>query len=491
MKRVYRFIFKCLAMLFIVLLVLFELKPGAPTSASLTTVTEEYDGVRTSSFVDVSGKITFAVDKGYASVRTTYNEVGKKVLEEYLGTDGEALTIPAGYSATRWYYSNGLATEIMYLGEDGQPVILKNGYSSIHRTYNDAHRADTDTYYAVAQDGTEIQVERKEGYWQYRRGYTGKYVTEISYLDHEGLPVNIKEGYARINRVYDLDTGKILQEKYYDASDMPVASSYNGSYGYEREYDDLGRVVRQTYLGPDGSPWNIKKGYATIITSYLTPEPDGGEDNGNVSIKREYFDQNGERATIGRFQYGTQTDPAGIAVYLDSDGEPVFRLDNFLLTHPLFVLVSAILLTFLTLTIKGRPRTVFLILYLFFILFITMMYRETGNSRAQLELFWSYRQFLSNSRMRYEILNNIWLFVPFGASIGTYAAEKKRYQYVLIPVLLSALIEVLQYLLGIGLCELDDVISNSLGGIAGFALAGFRRKLIFDFDAETEGDEDG
>lgn len=491
MKRIYRLIFKCLAMLFIVLLVLLELKPGAPTSASLTTVTEEYDGVRTSSFVDVSGKITFAVDKGYASVRTTCDEAGKKVLEEYLGTDGESLTIPAGYSATRWYYSGGLATEIMYLGEDGQPVILKNGYSSIHRTYNDAHRAETDTYYIVAPDGTETQVERKEGYWQYRRAYTGKYVTEISYLDCEGSPVNIKEGYARINRVYDLDTGKILQEKYYDASDMPVASSYNGSYGYEREYDDLGRIVRQTYLGPDGSPWNIKKGYATIITSYLTPEPDGGEDNGNVSIKREYFDQNGERATIGRFQYGTQTDPSGIAVYLDSDGEPVFRLDNFLLTHPLFVLVTGILLTFFALIIRGKLRTVFLILYLFFILFMTMMYRETGDSRAQLELFWSYRQFLSNSRTRYEILNNIWLFVPFGTSIGTYAMEKKRYRYVLIPLFLSALIEGLQYLLGIGLCELDDVISNSLGGIAGFALAGFRRKLIFDFDAETEGDEDG
>ena len=104
MKRVFRFIFKCLAMLFIVLPVLFELKPGAPSSVSLTTVTEEYDGVRTSSFVDVSGKITFAVDKGYASVRTTYNEAGEKVLEEYLGTDGEALTIPAGYSAVRKHY---------------------------------------------------------------------------------------------------------------------------------------------------------------------------------------------------------------------------------------------------------------------------------------------------------------------------------------------------------------------------------------------------
>ena len=66
-----------------------------------------------------------------------------------------------------------------------------------------------------------------------------------------------------------------------------------------------------------------------------------------------------------------------------------------------------------------------------------------------------------------EILNNIWLFVPLGMLL---AGLWPGWAVLMIPVLLSAMIEGMQYALGVGLCEIDDVISNSLGGALGMAL---------------------
>lgn len=63
-----------------------------------------------------------------------------------------------------------------------------------------------------------------------------------------------------------------------------------------------------------------------------------------------------------------------------------------------------------------------------------------------------------------EILNNIWLFVPFGVIL--YRLFPKAW-VLLFSILSSALIEVLQYFSGLGLAEVDDVISNGLGGLIG------------------------
>ena len=107
--------------------------------------------------------------------------------------------------------------------------------------------------------------------------------------------------------------------------------------------------------------------------------------------------------------------------------------------------------------------------YLVFIVYMTLMGREAGNGRLQLKLFWSYRLFWSNQKLRMEILNNIWLFVPLGTILYRLFP---RFYIVIVPILISIAVEVSQYLLGVGLCEVDDVVSNGLGGLIGI-LVGF------------------
>ncbi len=60
------------------------------------------------------------------------------------------------------------------------------------------------------------------------------------------------------------------------------------------------------------------------------------------------------------------------------------------------------------------------------------------------------------------------MFVPFGA--GLYSLIKKKW-IVIIPLIFSILIEISQYIFGLGLCEIDDIISNALGGAIGMMMA--------------------
>ena len=62
------------------------------------------------------------------------------------------------------------------------------------------------------------------------------------------------------------------------------------------------------------------------------------------------------------------------------------------------------------------------------------------------------------------LINNIWLFVPFGT--GLYRNIKKKW-VLLVPLLLSMAIEITQYITGLGIAEFDDVFGNTLGGWLG------------------------
>ena len=143
---------------------------------------------------------------------------------------------------------------------------------------------------------------------------------------------------------------------------------------------------------------------------------------------------------------------------------PEFALRSFLKKHQVLVVAAGILLTLLMLKLKGKQRVLFMILYLIFIGYMTVAFREVGYSRGRLEVFWSYRQFFTSDRIRLEILNNIWLFVPLGAALYL---PGHRFRW-LLAVLLSIMIEIIQFETGMGLCEIDDVISNSLGALIGY-----------------------
>lgn len=112
--------------------------------------------------------------------------------------------------------------------------------------------------------------------------------------------------------------------------------------------------------------------------------------------------------------------------------------------------------------------------YMTFLLGVTLMNRKPEQSyRLELQLFWSYLETIrdGNTGLGKQILYNILAFVPFGILVPmTFGRMRKASRVILVAVLLSAMIEITQLVFKCGLCELDDVINNTLGAGLGYAI---------------------
>lgn len=119
------------------------------------------------------------------------------------------------------------------------------------------------------------------------------------------------------------------------------------------------------------------------------------------------------------------------------------------------------------------------VFWVFTILCATYFGRETSeNPEAKWQLFWTLEAAIRTGAWRYWyfIVGNIFLFVPLGFVLMHVTGQKHRIVWCIgLCFFLSVLIEALQYITGTGLCELDDVMHNTLGGGIGVLLAeGFR-----------------
>ena len=153
-----------------------------------------------------------------------------------------------------------------------------------------------------------------------------------------------------------------------------------------------------------------------------------------------------------------------------------------------------------------------LILYIFTVLWYTVLNRAETYDIPQRELFWSFRKFLSgNPRIGIEIVANVIMFMPFGfllcdlfcrwtptritrpsAPSSSSASNVQAYRnsggsrlnrygkWLLIPLLalsFSLLIESLQMTLVRGLAEPDDLFTNTLGAVLGICSYEILQKL--------------
>ena len=84
--------------------------------------------------------------------------------------------------------------------------------------------------------------------------------------------------------------------------------------------------------------------------------------------------------------------------------------------------------------------------------------------------FWSFKALISGKSYGKQAvvqnINNVLLFIPFGLFFPL-----SRFKYIFLTgILYSLLIEICQYIFRLGLCEIDDVISNVFGALIGFWL---------------------
>lgn len=416
-------------------------------------------------YFNANGEVTVAADVGYATAVSFYGE--KTKLEKYYDGTGEPIRRSSGYYAVlREYDDSGNNIRNTYLDRQGVPVVTLSGYAIEEREYNIKGQVVSKKYYdAEGHPAQSISFE----FGQINEYNEDGRICRTIYHDASGNPVKTKNGYAIVSYNYYTsegpENGKVESEFYFDEEGNPINLSL-GEYGIHKEYDDLGRNNILTYLDADGNPTVTNKGYTTVVRTFQA---------NNYVATEQYLDIYGKPFSLSEGQYGVET-INGQTVYLDENGNEQFNIKNYLYNQPRLIIVVATVVVLLTVVFNRNWNIVFAMGYIIVIAYLTIMFRETDGAMLKLEPFWSYRRMLTNGEIRADILKNIWLFIPLGAILYRIFPHAR---ILLVSVGLSILIEAIQYFAGIGFCELDDVISNGLGGAIGYGM-GSQAKNIRD-----------
>lgn len=124
--------------------------------------------------------------------------------------------------------------------------------------------------------------------------------------------------------------------------------------------------------------------------------------------------------------------------------------------------------------------TILFVIYTIFVVWMTLLKREP-RVRARViepELFWAFRGWINGApdgkQESIQYIQNVLFFIPFG-----FLFPWKKWKPVFITAFVtSTVIEITQYILNLGWCELDDVISNTAGALIGFGCYVIVHKLI-------------
>lgn len=282
----------------------------------------------------------------------------------------------------------------------------------------------------------------------------------IDYVNGAGENVIAREkGYAS-KIVMEYGNG-VSVDMYLDAAGEPIALA-EGQFGCERRYDGQGRVSAVVYLDQDGLPARTYRGYDEIRQTY--------DENGQLT--RLWYYLEGKPITLKDGQAGVLK--AGDREYpVDRNGRRIFVLSQFLHQNHWFCWLAAMLIVAVCLRLPDGCKAAVLICYGVFILYMTILTRESTEYRVNLDLFASYKQFFVSAGHRIEVLDNVLLFLPFSALL--YALWPRFSVVLVATVLFSAAIETGQLILKAGFCQLDDVLNNTAGGLIGLWIAAWIR----------------
>lgn len=426
-------------------------------SFQLNQVTKDGDKQTRTDYTDSEGRITMAADLGYATLIIYHTEQGD--LEKYYDEHGNPIARYSGYYAVlREYDEQGRIARSTYLDSEDHPVRTYFGYATEKCGYNEKGQVAVTRYYD--QDANPVCTARY-GYGRLDEYDENGNNTRITYIDSEGNPMTTSMGYASVVRsCYNTggpEKGKTEYEFYFDENGNPTALSM-GQYGIHRVYNEKGQTSVLDYLDAEGNPIVTKKGYSTIVRTY----------HADNSIETErYFDREGNPYQLAEGQYGTKKLKNGQTVYLDQYGNEIFNFRTFLYNHSRIVIFLAAAVVIISGFLERKWNILLLAAVTAAVVYFTLLFRDAGETKT-IRILESYRRFLFDREARSDIFKNIWLFVPMGAVLYQLYPRKR---ILLVPLILSIAIEGIQFITTTGYCEIDDIISNSIGGVIGFYAA--------------------
>lgn len=119
-----------------------------------------------------------------------------------------------------------------------------------------------------------------------------------------------------------------------------------------------------------------------------------------------------------------------------------------------------------------------LVIYVLMILSGTVLFRETSlEMRYHFEPFKNYTTIYDGFIA--DVIVNIGMFIPFGFLGAVTFGHNNVMKVCIVGFLMSSIVELAQLLGRCGVCNIDDVIHNSLGCVIGFYVFALCNKLYY------------
>ena len=209
------------------------------------------------------------VKSRYGVSKTTYEyDINdNKISEAYFDINDNAANNVYGVSVIRYIYENGLCAGMKYFDDKDKvsasgKVLL--GSSLVKYSYDDNGNETDRTYY----DENEWKNLSNEGYHEMRHKYSDlNMLTETSVYNIYGSPINDKEGIHKWFFVHD-DYGRIIQTSFYDKDYKPAKNRIDQVNMIKYRYDDMGRILSQSYWLDEDRKINRWDGYHENMWKY-------------------------------------------------------------------------------------------------------------------------------------------------------------------------------------------------------------------------------
>ena len=235
------------------------------------------------SYFNKAGKPVIGIE-GASTVEKEYTGRGQLAMERYFDATGEKTAVNGAYGVSIEYTPFGRIAKETWLDKNGNPAPNADGYAARSYEYDLTNAAKVEKYIQRYYDATdEPSADILGAYGISIRYYPNTRVHEVTYLDDEGKPANIKKGYAQLQYEED-ENGNRTWEGYFDK----FGGQANNDQGYsskESEYDSAGRLISERYMDRYNKLTNNAEGIAGWNGYY--------DMEGNLIITSKY-DQNRE-----------------------------------------------------------------------------------------------------------------------------------------------------------------------------------------------------
>ncbi len=302
---------------------------------------DKNNNVTSQAYFDVDGHPTFNITTKCYRNEADYDSHSNMIEERAFDAEGKPMTVRGNASITRYRYDDyDRPTEVAFFDVNGNPAASEDYIHRMQIFYDSRGNRSREEYY----DTDDNLVVGKNGYAVYLLEYDhGGNITKRTTLDNhrkpiynfgfvtlrtdftpKGLPSEYRyygaddsltvydDWVAIIKNEYD-DAGRMIRQSYFGVDSFPVVSKSALAYGFTWEYDERGNMIRQTYVDKDGNPAygadhvaifekQYDDGRRVTEELYFAPDGSAGVDANGFHRRTYKYDTHGNN--IERAQFG-------------------------------------------------------------------------------------------------------------------------------------------------------------------------------------------